>query len=124
MHKYVMLTLFVLSSVVGLAYSFVAVAGGEGEEHAEPPKENELRIVASNWKFDQETYTVEQGATLTVNLVNKQGIHGAAIPELGIDVKEGEPQEVTFDKPGTYNIECSVACGQGHAEMRSKLVVQ
>jgi cytochrome c oxidase subunit 2 len=31
--------------------------------------------------------------------------------------------EVTFDKPGTYDIICTLPCGTGHADMKSKLIV-
>ncbi len=46
---------------------------------------------------------------------------------VGLDIKldkENPSKQVTFDKPGTYEIICVLPCGEGHAKMKSKLVVQ
>ncbi len=43
----------------------------------------------------------------------------------GKDVNiSGNGSEVVNLKPGEYTIRCSVPCGQGHAEMVSKLVAE
>ena len=37
---------------------------------------------------------------------------------------ERSSEDVTFDKPGTYELHCSIMCGQGHAGMKSKFIVE
>jgi cytochrome c oxidase subunit 2 len=124
MHKWLMFVLFIGASIFGLV-AVMLVAPHGAEEELAPPKENELRIVATNYQFDKAEYKVKQGETLTVSLVNRQGAHGVAIDELGVKL-EGDQltQEVTFDKPGTYKLYCSVPCGIGHQDMVSTLIVE
>lgn len=123
MHKWVMLALFVIASGMAVIFSITAIENEGGEEEA--VGENELRFVMSNFKFDQETYTVKAGSTMTLSMKNAQGIHGVAIESLGVDMKEGDTVEVTFGEAGTtYDLLCSVMCGIGHAEMVSKIVVE
>jgi cytochrome c oxidase subunit 2 len=93
-------------------------------KETEEANKNTLTIVASNFAFDQSTYEVKAGSTLTVQLVNKQGIHGIEIEGLDVQLQgDALSQEVTFDQPGTYTIKCIVLCGEGHTEMVATVVV-
>jgi cytochrome c oxidase subunit 2 len=110
-----------------LSVVLLTVGLPKSEEAAESPEEaaNTVKIVASNFEFDQQEYRVKAGETKVVKLQNKRGIHGLEIQ--GLDIKlEGDKleQEVTFDKPGTYPIVCSVMCGEGHLDMKTVLVVE
>ncbi|CAM4336729.1 cupredoxin domain-containing protein [Paenibacillus tarimensis] len=84
---------------------------------------SELVIKASNFQFDQEEYVVKQGEPVTIVLENVQGVHGVNIAGQ-IKLVEGKPKTVSFDKPGEYQIACSIPCGVGHVKMVSKLIVQ
>lgn len=88
------------------------------------PATGELKIVATNYQFDQQQYTVKKGETLKVTLESKEGAHGIRIKDLGVSIGTNQSKDVTFDKAGTYDIECSIPCGSGHATMKAKLVVQ
>lgn len=124
MQKYIMLTLFLIASAMAIVFSITSV--NQTDEFAEEPlQENELRFVAENFKFDQETYTVPAGEPILVTMQNKPGggIHGVAIEGTDINLQDGDQVEFTFE-PGTYNVVCSVMCGTGHAEMHSKLIVE
>jgi cytochrome c oxidase subunit 2 len=107
---------------MGIVFSITAITPAEAGEEA--VGENELRFVATNFSFDKPEYRVKAGETLTLSLKNQLGTHGVAIEELGIQLMEGDTVEYTFDKPGEYNVVCSVMCGIGHAEMVSKLIVE
>jgi cytochrome c oxidase subunit 2 len=123
MYKWAMFVLFVGASLFGLLVLMFQTP--EGAEHAAPPKEDELRIVATDFQFDKQEYRVKVGETKTVTLVNKQGNHGVAFEGLDINLEGDElSKEVTFDKPGEYQLVCSVLCGPGHLEMASKLIVE
>ncbi|TMV44005.1 cytochrome C oxidase subunit II [Paenibacillus mesophilus] len=83
----------------------------------------ELKITATNWKFDQAEYKVKKGETLNVKLESKEGAHGIKIDKIG-EVGANKSGSFTFDKPGTYDITCNVPCGSGHATMKAKLIVE
>ena len=124
MQKWIFFVLFVAAGALGLGVLFQDISSRQAEA-AERSKQ--LKIVATNWKFDQAEYTAVKGKKTKIAFVNKEGIHGAHISGEGIDVKldRNTPnQEVTFEKPGTYQIECFIPCGEGHANMKSTLVVQ
>jgi cytochrome c oxidase subunit 2 len=123
MYKWTMFVLFVGASLFGLLVLMFQTP--EGAEHAAPPKDDELRITASNFQFDQQEYRVKVGETKTVTLVNVAGTHGVEIKGLDIKLENDQlSQEVTFDKPGEYELACSILCGAGHLDMVSKLIVE
>jgi cytochrome c oxidase subunit II len=84
-----------------------------------------VTLTATNFKFDKTEYKVKKGQPVTITLKNGEGMHGAEIKEFGVNLKkDGESKTFTPDKVGTYNIQCSVMCGAGHANMKSTLVVE
>ena len=85
---------------------------------------NNLNITASNFEFDQDEYTVKSGEAVTIKLSNEEGMHGLAIDEFDVDIQGEGEATFTPDKPGEYIIHCSVACGQGHDDMKSTLIVE
>ncbi|MDP5273617.1 hypothetical protein [Chengkuizengella axinellae] len=123
MHKWVMVSLFVIASVLGIAITFTTV--GQHEVVEEVEEEGTLVFKAENWKFDKEEYTVELGETLELSLRNVKGVHQLQIEGLDIELLPGEePVKVNFDEAGTYTIICSLPCGEGHETMASTLIVQ
>ncbi|MCS7460792.1 cupredoxin domain-containing protein [Paenibacillus doosanensis] len=116
---------------------FALSACGAKKEEAQAPASNgasqatsaaagqEVKIVASNYQFDQAEYKVKKGENITVTLENKQGMHGVQIKEFNVSL-DGSKKSATFkaDKEGTYDIVCSVPCGSGHMSMKSKLIVE
>lgn len=127
MHKWIMFGVFIAASVLGVYLMLFALPEKPVDESAGLPEGMELlKIQASNdFVFDQPEYRVKQGTPIRLVLQNKSGIHGILIPELNINL-EGEnlQQDVTFDQPGEYTIECSIPCGAGHTTMVSKLIVE
>ncbi|CAM4314298.1 cupredoxin domain-containing protein [Paenibacillus tarimensis] len=127
MYKWLMFVVFIAASVLGLYLITFNLPEKPVDESASLPEGMVLmKIQASNdFVFDQEVYTVKQGDTVRMKLVNKSGIHGLEIPELGIKLEGDELQkDIVFDKPGEYKIACSIPCGTGHATMISTLVVE
>ncbi len=84
----------------------------------------EVKLLASNWEFDQETYTISKDQPVSFLLENKAGYHEVIIRGLDINLKPDVSQQFTITESGTYTIECSVACGSGHSTMKSTLVVE
>ncbi|MEK3881838.1 cytochrome C oxidase subunit II [Paenibacillus sp. PL2-23] len=88
------------------------------------PPTSEVVITAKNWEFDQSEYTIKAGETVGLKLNSVDGVHGVSILKTNYRIGNNETVPVKFDKPGTYNIICSIPCGNGHALMKAKLVVQ
>ena len=118
MQKWVMLVFFSIACLFNMPKPPVEETAPEGVQL--------VNIVANaDFTFDKAEYEVKVGEPVLLKLKNKSGIHGAAIEELGIDLKDGQMEkQITFDKPGTYQIHCSVMCGAGHTDMISVLVVK
>lgn len=125
MSKWIYFVMFVGAGIFGLVALFGEVYSHSKENAEDTSGVNQLKLVATNWKFDQPEYTVKAGEKMKVSLQIKEGIHAVEIKGLNVALDKSNPSaEVTFDKPGTYEIVCTLPCGPGHAEMKSKLIVQ
>ncbi|GAB7053485.1 MULTISPECIES: cupredoxin domain-containing protein [unclassified Paenibacillus] len=125
MQKWAMFSLFIIACLLGTGVLFQNISARQAEMAQEEAAGPTLKFVATNYKFDQEEYTVKAGEKVTVSLQNKEGLH--AIEIVGTNVKldnNTKSMEVTFDKPGEYEVHCSLPCGPGHADMKTKLIVQ
>lgn len=127
MHKWIMFGLFIAASALGVYLMLFALPEKPVDESSGLPEGMELlKIEAySDFTFGQEEYRVKQGTPIRLVLQNKSGVHGIEIPGMNITL-EGDnlQQDVTFDQPGEYTIECSIPCGVGHSTMVSKLIVE
>lgn len=82
----------------------------------------QVNLVASNWKFTPRTITVHMNQPVTLKLTSSQGVHGIYSSDLGIPntvISPGKTETVTFTpkKKGTYVVHCTVFCGAGHVNM-------
>ncbi|TSB45209.1 cytochrome C oxidase subunit II [Alkalicoccobacillus porphyridii] len=77
---------------------------------------------ATNWDFDQESYTVPAGE-VTVTLENVEGNHGIVVEGTDVEIN-GEGSFSAVLEPGEYTVRCTIPCGAGHAEMITTLVVE
>lgn len=84
----------------------------------------ELKITATNWKFDQAEYKVKAGETYKVTLNSTDGAHGFKATGIDLTVGTNKTVEFKFDKAGTYDIQCNIPCGADHAKMKAKIVVE
>jgi cytochrome c oxidase subunit 2 len=125
MHKWAMFILFIAASVLGLSVIIFAPPEGHVEEVIPEAQENEIQLIMTNYQFDQPEYRMTAGETMTLTMVNKQGVHGVMIQGTDINLTpDNASQEVTFDEPGEYVMICSIMCGPGHADMVAKLIVE
>ncbi|HEX7056529.1 MAG TPA: cupredoxin domain-containing protein [Bacilli bacterium] len=113
-----------------LILSLAACGGNKDDNSAASDNTNatantEIVLHASNFKYDQEEYHVKAGEPVKITLDEQEGVHGAESKELGFNLDPNKKSVViTPEKPGTYEIKCSVPCGTGHADMKTKLVVE
>ena len=72
-----------------------------------------FEIVSTNFEFNVKEIRVNQGDTVTVTLINNEGLHDWVLDEFNVktaQINEGETASVTFvaDKTGTFEYYCSV----------------
>ncbi|RUS48680.1 cytochrome C oxidase subunit II [Cohnella sp. AR92] len=125
MYKWTMPVLIVIACLFGV----YLLADGLPER----PKEEKvaegtelLKITATNFNFNETEYHVKPNTPYVLSFSNLNGTnHGFAIADLNINLTKDSPKaEYTFDKPGaTYEIHCSIMCGQGHKDMIAKIIV-
>lgn len=119
----------IAAALTALALTGVLVACGSKNDNAAAGEETavasqELVIHASNWKFDQETYTVPKDTAVRYTLANEQGAHGIEIEKAGVKLSNGKKSKVATLAAGTYTIKCNIVCGEGHLSMKAKLIVE
>ena len=87
-----------------------------------------IEVIAENWAFTPATITVKKGERVQISLKGVTGLHGYSVPDLGINQVVEAGQTVTFDlptdKPGVYNVRCSVPCGEGHRDMTGQIIIE
>jgi len=83
----------------------------------------DITVQAKNFLFEPADIPLRVGDTVNLTLNNTNGVHGLAIPDLGVNVKNGETATFVVDKPGKYDFVCSIQCGTGHDNMTGTLTV-
>ncbi|MCS7464611.1 cupredoxin domain-containing protein [Paenibacillus doosanensis] len=125
MQKWIMFSLFIVACLLGAGVLFQQISVRQAEQAAEAHAGPQLKFIASNYQFDKPEYTVKAGEKVTVSFLNKEGLHAMEI--VGLDVKldnNTKSVDMTFDKPGEYEVHCVLPCGPGHQDMKTKLIVQ
>jgi cytochrome c oxidase subunit 2 len=123
-----------------------ALEAAEGVEFAtinqkEPPGGNALKISVNSqqyiWRYDYEgqkdqlfsfhTLYVPVNTTVTLTVQSADVVHSWWVPKLGgkVDAVPGHVNETWFraEEEGTYEGVCAELCGEGHADMRTRVVV-
>ena len=118
----------------------------EGSDYAtinqkEPPNGKALRIRVNAqqylWRYDYEgqekqlfsyhTLYVPVNTTVTLRVFSQDVVHSWWVPKLGgkVDATPGHDNETWFraDEVGTYDGVCAELCGEGHADMRTRVEV-
>lgn len=89
-----------------------------------------INVLAERFSFNPSRIVVQQGQLIEIVLESDDTDHGFKIPGAGIDlaippIGKGEARvRFVASKKGTYDFECSRACGAGHHLMRGVLVVE
>lgn len=88
----------------------------------------EISITAKSWEFVPATIAVRQGERVQLKIKSVDVDHGFAIPDFKVNetLSPGKETVIEFvaDKKGEYTFFCSVVCGQGHRDMKGKLIVE
>jgi cytochrome c oxidase subunit II len=123
-----------------------AIQAAEGSDYAtinqkEPPGGNALHISVNSqqyiWRYDYDdsedqlfsfhTLYVPVNVTVTLKIYSADVAHSWWVPKLGgkADAIPGHTNETWFraEEEGTYEGACAELCGEGHADMRTRVVV-
>ncbi|MCD9024208.1 cytochrome C oxidase subunit II [Cohnella silvisoli] len=98
---------------------------GNSSPSADAPSESaseELVITATSWEFDKSEYTIPKDTPVKLTLENTKGAHGIEIIGQDISIR-GNKSEIVKLPAGTYEIKCNIMCGNGHTQMKAKLIV-
>jgi heme/copper-type cytochrome/quinol oxidase subunit 2 len=86
-----------------------------------------IEITTDNFLFSPSSISVKKGEKVTLRLSGKNGIHGFAVPNLGLSlrVEAGQTQDVVLDTSatGTFSFFCNIPCGPGHKDMKGMIVI-
>jgi cytochrome c oxidase subunit II len=114
-----------LAAIAMLAIGILAACGGGKEKKEESAKnaEETVTIEAKNFEFDKKEYKIPANKDVALKLENVDGNHALMIEGEDVNISGGSSDVVNL-KPGEYTLRCSIPCGNGHADMVSKLVVE
>ncbi len=83
------------------------------------------------WSFEPSEIKVKQGTKvkLVITIPEDDVDHAISIPEFNVNkvmLKKGttETVEFTADKQGEFSFFCSLFCGEGHRNMKGKIIVE
>ncbi len=86
-----------------------------------------FNIVAKQFSFDPPSIEVNKGDKVILNIQSIDVTHGIRISEFGVNslLQSGETVKIEFiaDKSGEFSFFCNVYCGNGHNNMRGRLIV-
>ncbi len=113
-------------ALVALAALIVAFAPMPGTAGSLPAART-IRVEASQFSYSPGVISVNQGDTVTLELVSRDVVHGLYVDGYGVSVQAdpGQPRTLTFvaNHPGSFRIRCNVTCGAMHPFMIGKLNV-
>jgi cytochrome c oxidase subunit 2 len=89
----------------------------------------DVYLLAQQWSFEPPWLKLKTGASYRLKLMAVDAAHGASL-QLGpaseiIRLPKGVQVErtITFTRPGTYLVYCTIYCGEGHQFMSGKLEI-
>lgn len=119
-----------LSAVILLAVAAV-LASGQGRAALADYEDEEghiTTVTASQFKFDPSEIRIKKGERVVLEIRTSDVLHGFNCPEMGIraEVRPGEVTRISFipTKAGEFVFYCDIFCGEGHAKMTGKFIVE
>lgn len=91
------------------------------------PTHRTIRMEAGSFAFSPAEVRVNQGDTVTIELVSTDVVHGVYVDGYDIQIvaDPGQTSRLTFvaARPGVFRLRCSITCGALHPFMIGKLHV-
>lgn len=90
--------------------------------------ENLIKVKMSMYEYDPDPIKMKAGEKYVLEITAIDVPHGFLVPDLGINVRvtPGETKRVSIipPDPGTFEVKCHVYCGEGHSDMKGKIIVE
>ena len=91
------------------------------------PQVRAFQIDADQFAYSPSELKVNEGDTVTIQLVSTDVVHGLFVDgyDISIEADPGQSATLTFvaDKPGSFRFRCNITCGAMHPFMIGKLTV-
>ena len=91
------------------------------------PHERTFEIDARQYSYSPSELQVNQGDTVTIQLVSTDVVHGLSVDgyDISIEADPGQTATLTFtaNKAGSFRFRCNVTCGTMHPFMIGKITV-
>jgi len=91
------------------------------------PQAQTFEIDARQYAYSPSELRVNQGDTVTIELVSTDVVHGLYVDgyDVSVEADPGQTEKLTFvaDKTGSFRFRCNVTCGAMHPFMIGKLKV-
>ncbi|MBI2330888.1 MAG: cupredoxin domain-containing protein [Chloroflexi bacterium] len=91
------------------------------------PQARTFRIDARQYAYSPSELKVNQGDTVTLQLVSTDVVHGLYVDgyDVSVEADPGQSATLTFtaNKSGSFRFRCNVTCGAMHPFMIGKLTV-
>jgi heme/copper-type cytochrome/quinol oxidase subunit 2 len=120
----IIMILLVASSVIGCTSQKTSIVA-----NVETKQYREIKIEAYQFGFQPDVINVKKGENIRLIFTSRDVAHGVFITD-GIDMAtktfgrgQTEIIEFTANKTGTFNMQCSVYCGDGHPQMKGRIIV-
>lgn len=112
--------LFLMMAGLGVAFAPLPVP-------SIPPQARTFEIDARQFAYSPSELRVNQGDTVTIQLVSSDVVHGLYVDgyDISVEADPGQTATLTFaaDKAGSFRFRCNVTCGAMHPFMIGKLTV-
>lgn len=125
LHRTVYLTRVILLTLAAMLACGMGPAALADYEDEEGPV---IEITAKQFEFSQTEIRLKVGVPVKMELRTADVLHGFNCPELGIraEIRPGDVTKISFTptKPGEFAFFCDIFCGEGHAKMTGKFIVE
>ena|SRR3989344_3292668 len=126
MKKIVGVAILVMVSIAGI-FTIISFTGNSVKEISEDNAAKlegvkEFTIKAYRFGYSPDVVEVNKGDRVKIAINNTDTLHGIRIPEL--ELKGEYSLEFTADEEGEFEWYCTVMCGDGHKNMKGKLIIK
>ena len=114
--------LMVIGILVMLVVAIFISKGSFFTGNAVKEEVKEFTIKAFRFGYSPDVIEINRGDNVKIIIENTDTLHGIRIPDL--EIKGNDVVEFTADKQGEFDWYCNNMCGEGHMQMRGKLIVK
>ena len=115
-------SLIIAGIFVILIIGVFAVKSFKGNSIKEDGNLKEFTVKAFRFGYSPDIIEINKGDKVKIIIENTDTLHGMRIPEL--EIRGDEILEFTADKQGEFTWYCTNMCGEGHMQMKGRLIVK